>query len=360
MKVLHLDAGKDWRGGQQQVWFLAHALRDHQVSQFFAVRRATLLAERLRRQDFHLEELGFGSEFDPGSLFQLGRIVRRFNPDVIHAHDSRSLGLAALLRLGGTQAKLVASRRVAFGLRRNPLRLMKYQTLTSRILAVSRYIRETLIRDGIADHRIDVVYDGLDLHSVSRIGKQEARRQLGLKGRLIGTVGQFTEEKGHGFLIEAFALLSPRIPNAWLILAGNGRLEARYRRLVHSLKLDEKVVFLDPSVDLNALLQALDVFVLPSIEEGLGSILLLALAHELPVCASQTGGIPEIVIPETTGFLVPPRDADRLGSALVEVLQNDAKAKDVAHRGRQLVEDQFSVERMAAQTLQIYANVLAT
>src|SRR5438876_6184582 len=144
MKVLHLDSGMDWRGGQQQVYFLATGLRKLGVEQHLVLRRGGELIARVRRTELPVSALPLSSELAPTSFFQLAKIVRRFNPDIIHAHDSRTLGLAAVLKAFGDKWKLLAARRVPFRIGKNPFWRFKYQRKVDKIIAVSRFIRDLL------------------------------------------------------------------------------------------------------------------------------------------------------------------------------------------------------------------------
>jgi glycosyltransferase involved in cell wall biosynthesis len=363
MKVLHLDSGMDWRGGQQQVYYLTKGLRKLGMEQHLAFRQGGALASRVQQANLPITTLPLTSEVAPASIIQLAKIIKWVKPDIIHAHDSRTLGLAAVLRVFGEKAKLLAARRVAFPIRTNPFWKFKYQKQVDRIIAVSSFIREQLTREGIDSLKIDVVRDGYEFDGMnSRWDRPKARGQWGfaIDEFIIGCIGQFTPEKGHEFLIKGFKRVWEICPRARLVLVGDGALRGRYQKMINQLGLGGRISLTGFVDDLGKIFPALDLFVFPSLHEGLGSILLMAMAYQVPICASRTGGIPELVIEEQTGFLFPPGDPEALAKTLVQALKNRALAQLMSDRAFRRVRTEFSVERMISETYQIYTKVLSS
>jgi len=356
--VLHLDSGIAFRGGQQQVLHLAIGLARAGVEQQLVLRRGSAFEQRAVEANLPFATLPFRSEGDLASALQLRKLIARFNPEIVHAHDARTLGLSALTWAIGTRSRIIAARRVAFPLRRNPLTALKYRKVARRIVAVSKYVRELLVASGVEERRIDVVYDGFDLNSV--VHPSNSRKELGVAANacLIGCAGHFVAEKGHESLLHAFARINQVIPNAMLVLIGDGELRDQYRLLVRQLNLEEKVIFPGFVPDLTSVLPALDLFVFPSLHEGLGSSLLAAMACEVPICASRTGGIPEIIQDGATGCLFNPGDAASITESVLGVLQSRQRSRDLAGAAARTALLRFSVSRMVEATREVYANVL--
>jgi glycosyltransferase involved in cell wall biosynthesis len=171
-------------------------------------------------------------------------------------------------------------------------------------------------------------------------------------------VGQFVAEKGHEFLIRAFAHIRRPIPHAILVLIGEGELESQYRMLVQQLDLECKVLFHGFVSDLGSVLPALDLFVFPSLHEGLGSSLLAAMACEVPICASRTGGIPEIIQDGVTGYLFNPGDVAATAQSVLEALKSPQRSCELTKAAAKTVAQRFSVAHMVEATREVYANVL--
>jgi L-malate glycosyltransferase len=297
----------------------------------------------------------------PESIFKLWKIARQFQPDLIHAHDSRTLGLAAILKLLGQEVKLVAARRVAFQIRKNIFWRLKYQRAVDRIITVSKFIREQLLKAGIGSDKVEVVYDGWTSDEVgSGEARSLARRSFGLTESewVLGCIGQFTSEKGHEVLIRGVKKLRERCQKVRLVLVGDGPLRKRYERMIGELGLVSQVIFPGFVTDLNCLVPAFDLFVFPSLSEGLGSTLLMVMAHHVPVCASRVGGIPELVIEGETGSLFEPGDAQALADTVLKCTHDRALTQKMAETAYHRVKSEFSVERMVSETYKIYVNVL--
>lgn len=358
MKVLHLDSGLEWRGGQQQVFYLASGLARAGVEQQLVLRRGSALARRAIESGLPHITLPLRSEADLVSAIKLRSVIGRFQPQIVHAHDGRTLGLAAAARAMGARSRFIAARRVAFTLRRNPLSAIKYQTVASRIIAVSQFVRDLLVSSGIDRRHVEVVYDGFDLNAASVPALARQRLGIPAEARLIGCAGQFVPEKGHALLIRAFGRISQAIPNAVLMLIGDGELKGEYLSLVQQLNLEGRVVFPGFAPDLETALSGLDLFVFPSLHEGLGSSLLTAMACEVPVCASRTGGIPEIIEDGKTGYLFTPGDPEAIAESVLLALQSPQRIHALVKAAAEAVLQRFSVARMVQETREVYTNVL--
>jgi glycosyltransferase involved in cell wall biosynthesis len=187
----------------------------------------------------------------------------------------------------------------------------------------------------------------------------EVRRDLGLPpdATVIGLVGRLDHwGKGHKELFEALAQLQERYPCQALIVGG-GRREGEVRDWAVSLGLAEVVHFLGPRRDVPDLLNAMDLFVLPSYSEGVSLALLEAMAVGLPVIASAVGGTPEVITDGVTGLLIPPRDPAALAGALARFLADPAGAKQMGAKARRHVAANFSLERLGREINAIYGEL---
>ena len=363
MRILHLDSGMTWRGGQQQLYFLAKGLKNKNIKQHLVLKKEGFLARRLKDLDLPVTELKLSSEFDFISTFSLAMVIRQFRPHLIHTHDSRTLSSAVFLRSMGFKFRIVASRRVAYSIRHNPLWKFKYSFGADRIIAVSYYIRNLLIKDGLLPNQIEVVYDGANTVPPKRqYDRSMIRKQLGVKKNefVIGCVGAFTSEKGHELLIRAFSLISNRKRQFRLVLVGDGPLLIQCQRLLRKLNLENSVTLTGFIVDLDEIFPAFDLLIQPSLSEGLGSVVLSGMAHQIPVCASRIGGLPEIVIDGETGFLFSPEVPQNLARAILDVSELPRLAQHQAEQAYLRLSKKFSVDHMVIKTLKVYSDVLRT
>jgi glycosyltransferase involved in cell wall biosynthesis len=234
--------------------------------------------------------------------------------------------------------------------------------VTDLSLAVSQGVKDYLVEQvGLDPAKVRVVPNGVDLAAMDAARPGPAvRQELGLPENvpLIGLVGRLDHwGKGHKELLEAMAALKERYP-VQALMVGGGRREAEMRETAAGLGLAGQAHFLGPRRDVPDLLQAMDIFVLPSYSEGVSLALLEAMAAGRPVIASAVGGTPEVVTDGLTGLLIPPRDAAALAGALERLLGDPAGAKKLGEKARKHVEESYSLERLGREINEIYQELV--
>ncbi|HLQ59115.1 MAG TPA: glycosyltransferase [Gemmatimonadales bacterium] len=317
MRVLQVDSGREWRGGQQQVLLLCRELsRNAAVEQVLVTKQRGELARRAAADGITVQGVAWEIGLDPRAWWQLRRAITAFQPDIIHVHDSHALTLAATVAPPPGRS-LVATRRVdfhvgRFGAWRRP----------DRIVAVSSAVKQILIRDGIAADAITVVPDGIDADEIRRsaVPPLDIRSDLRLPASvpLVVNAAALVDHKDHRTLIRAAEYARSLEPQLHWIIAGDGALRASLAAEIARLELQDRVHLVGFVERINALIAAADVFVMSSKLEGLGSVILNALALGRPIVATAAGGIPEILPAEV---LVPVGAADALAQKVVETLR---------------------------------------
>ncbi|MGE5484559.1 MAG: glycosyltransferase [Ignavibacteriales bacterium] len=303
--------------------------------------------------------------FDARLVFELAALIRRGRFDVVHSHASVSSRLAA--RLSGRRNIVVTRHTIGGELSPNPLKraltAVAQVSLASRFIAISQAIRQRLLDEGVPGHRIETIHNGVDITLVEREASTlDVRRELGAICRgsspVIGTLGRLSPEKGHEFLVKAFAAVLREFPGAILVVVGQGDERGRLERLAGELGVAEHVVFTGYRENAAAYVNAFDVFVMPSLSEGLGLAMLEAMTLRKPVIATNTGGIPEVVAHGVNGLLVPPGDPAALSLAIAGLLRDGSLAAGLAAAGRKTVEDRFDAQSMADKTVDVYRRLL--
>jgi glycosyltransferase involved in cell wall biosynthesis len=315
MRVLQVDSGREWRGGQHQVWLLCRELaRQSGVEQLLVTRQDSELARRAAADGVGVQSTAWEIGLDPRAWWHLRRAIASFQPDIIHVHDSHALTLAATVALGRT---LVATRRVdfhagRFGAWRRP----------DRIIAVSSAVKNVLVGDGIPADAIVVVPDGIDPAAV-RDGSTPPlgiRRQLGIsdKAPLAVNAAALVDHKDQRTLVHAADYARTLEPGLHWVIAGDGPLRAALDAEIARLSLGDRVHLVGYVDRVDALIAEANVFVLSSKQEGFGSVLLNALALGRPIVATAAGGIPDVLPAEA---LVPIGGAEALARRVVAVIQ---------------------------------------
>ncbi len=362
LSVVHVSTEKGWRGGEQQVKLVTDGLiqRGHSV-RVMSPPGAALLKDRQAAGVGVEMPVRFG-EWDFAASRLIAETARELKADLIHAQTSHAhtLALRAARRL---RIPLVVSRRVDFPVAVNIFSRRKYLDPEVRYIAISRAVKEVLVAGGVAADRIQVVHSGVNPNRYPARGEtrdEELARSWGAQPGvpLIVNAAALTDHKDQATLLRAAAILKERGVRYRMVIAGSGELEAELKELQRELGLEDDVHFPGYVNDLSVLYPAADLIVISSHLEGLCTSILDGMSAGLPVVATRTGGIPEIVQHEQNGLLAPPRDAEGLAAELERMLQDRELQKRFRAAGRQTVLDGFTNESMVEGTIAAYQNIL--
>jgi len=354
VKILHVDTEKGWRGGQQQLLYLLRGLREKGVECAVACRVNSETFSRFSEEGFRVIPLKGNQTSD---LFRLGAVAKEF--DLVHAHAAKAHTVSALSKKFHKRP-VVYTRRVDYPPKRNRLTELKYR-LTDRVAAVVGAVRGVL-KERFPDLKVEVIYSAVDLREVeSSFDPEKARkirRELGGEP-LIGTLAALTEQKDIPNFIEAAQIVLRELPRAKFVVFGEGKLREELQRLIERKGLKEKFILYGFVKEPALYAGALDIFVLPSKNEGIGGANLIAMALKVPVVATDVGGVGEVVIDGQTGILVPPSNPKALAEAVLRLARDGKLKKRVAEKAYQLVKEKFTVEPMVNSYLNLYGEVLS-
>ncbi len=291
------------------------------------------------------------------------QLLRQEQVDLIHAHefDANVQGALAAALSGIPFVATVHGKNYFWEKLR---RRVAYRWVSRRatMVAVSENLKQFIVEKvGVSPDRIRVVYNGVDALPYCEASDVElCRRELGLPegDRIVGVVGNLYPVKGHQYLINAIPSILGKCPNTSFVFAGRGELETKLKEQVHRLGLDKRVHFLGLRQDIPRILALLDVFVLPSLSEGLSMAILEAMIAGKPVVATQVGGNPELVLDGETGVLVPPRDSQALALSVTTLLTNKQQAVQFSEKGKRRAEGQFSLGTMVRAYQSLYDECL--
>lgn len=355
---LHLDSGRQFRGGQRQVLYLLTGLRERGHRVLLCCPQKSPLFDRARAAGIPCQSLTLRSGFDFASAMRLARLLRAGFYDLVHAHDAHSHSVAraaqGISRHPALAQNLFVTRRSVGGDPGNLDRL-KYNSPGTYYIAISKQVRESLLRLGVQPERITIVPSGVETQHMAA-ARLDTNDPWGLRThgrRVIGTVGHLSREKNHGLLLEAFALLRRQDPDAHLLLVGDGPMRAALEQRAAALGVQTHVTFAGRVDDVRPAYAAMTVFALSSDTEGLCTALLDAMSAGVPAATTAAGGVLEIARHGDSALVVPPGDAKALAGALARLLeQPDLSARLV--EGGQRVAAAHDVTRMVEGTAAAY------
>lgn len=293
------------------------------------------------------------------SNFKLRKFIKEKNIDILHANTRVTQVLSCLIQRSlGTP---YVSTCHGFFKKRILRRLIP--CWGNMAIAISESVKEHLMNDfGVAEDKIRVIHNGIDLGKFqipNPKSQMEIKKELGLgSGPVVGIVARLSEEKGHAYLIESMQAVIAEIADAQLLIVGEGRTREKLINLTKALGLEKNIIFTSSVMDTRQVLPAMDLFVLPSLKEGLGLALMEAMACGLGVIGSDIGGIKSLIQNRDNGLLVKPADIQGLSYAILELLGNPEKAKSFGSRARAFIEQNFSQEKMALETERVYLECL--
>ncbi|MBI5046055.1 MAG: glycosyltransferase family 4 protein [Candidatus Niyogibacteria bacterium] len=392
LKILYIITKSAWGGATKYTYDLASAMPQNgfetHIAAGPALSREKNLFSELQNSGVYCHTIkNFQKSVNPlkdlFALWEILRLIQKIKPDIVHASSSKAGGLAGLAAF--ILKILSASRRTknyppAGGLKTiftahgwayhesRPRWQRLLIKLSSRITAlfydtiitVSEFDRQSAIKNKIGKpEKFITIHNGINPAGVPFLTRNEARRVLiparSQEDILVGTIGEFTANKGQKFLIEAAHMLCQRYPKLnFMIIGHRGEEKSKLLRQITKSGLTNCVHIIDSPPDAAKYLKAFDIFVLPSLKEGLPYVLLEAGLAELPTIATNVGGNKEIIDPEKNGLLITPADSQELSRVIERVFKNADLKNAMAKNLYEKILNDFSLKKMISETLAIY------
>jgi glycosyltransferase involved in cell wall biosynthesis len=351
-----VDSENTWRGGEAQLLLLMRGLVAEGVEVELAAPRPSEIHRRSRDLGVPFHQVSINGGLDVLSAGRLRGVIRRISCDIVHSHSSHAHSVAFMACASMSRRPFqVVSRRVDFDVAANALSGMKYRRGADVFLAVSYGVRDVLIRCGIPAEKIRVVHDGIDLGRFDRVGPSAYVREefgVGPDTPVVGNIAALAPHKSQVDLVRAARIVADQMPEVKFLIVGEGQLRGRLEKLIGELGLENTVVLTGFREDPLEILSVFTCFVLSSYLEGLGSSVMDAQAMGVPVVATRTGGIPDVVSDGKTGLLVPPRDPEALAGAILRLLEDPQLMK-------QLADSAFAQSRGYDYSSMVYKTVAA-
>lgn len=352
LKVLLIAGRFEVRGSSRQTLNLARYLPDYQIDPLILCSDARVIP-RTEREGLNLRESVYLNSPLLGRVAEW-HLAREFSdepPDLIHVQQ---------------RSALPTGRRMAYRLQRpylvsihdylGPRETLRFEWHWCRkVIAVSQSVKDELIsRAGIPADRIAVIHSGVETEAAATATEVLSPH----RAPVVGTAGPLEAAKGLRYFVDAIPPVLAAHPETEFLIAGAGPEERNLRRQVADLGIAEHVTFVPDILQLGSSLLAMDIFVLPSLKQGLGTIMLEAMVRGRPVIATSAGGVYTVVTEGKTGLLVPPRNSSALATRIIELLDDPLRARNIGQAARDMVCAGFPVARMVEQTASLYREVI--
>ncbi len=360
IKVFHLIGTLERGGGTEEgmVVTIPRLDRDRFVNVVCSITDLMPLKAEYEAHGIRVHTLGARGKWDMRAVRRLVKLLRTERPDILHCYlfHGNMLGRVAG-RLAGVPAIVSSERSVGHhsraGIILNRLTSGLVTAVETNSEAGKDFVRETL---GFDPGDVFVVHGGVEETSASSADRSRIRRSLGIGAQspVVGYIGRLHQAKGVQFLIEAFASVLGTHPAAKMVVVGEGEERNRLQKLARTKGLHSGMRFLGRRSDVNAIMSALDVLVVPSLREGFPRVVLEAMMMGRPVVATRVGGVSEAVVDGVTGLLVPPREPGALSEAILRVLSDREAALEMGQKARARAQETFSLDQAAHRYSRFY------
>lgn len=358
--VLHTESSPGWGGQENRTVHECVGLRRLGARAIILCSPGSRLASAAAEAGVEVIACPMRSNRDIPALLRIMRAIREEKVDVVSTHSGDDSLLGAVAgRLSSRRPVIVRTRHLSLPITSKAT----YSLLPHMVVTVSESVREYLVGEkGLSPGRVVAIPTGVDLARFDPGSTPDTFREgLGFAPDklVVGTVAILRRKKGHHVLLEAAATVLAQVPEAVFVFAGDGAQRANLEKMAAGLGLGHSVRFLGLRRDIPSVLKGLDLFVLPTLQEALGTSILEASAMRKAVVATRTGGVPEAVREGATGMLVPPDDPAALARAIVKLLKDGALRLRMGEEGRKMVEEEFSTVKMAGRMFALYDRLLA-
>ena len=363
MKVLHLSSERSWRGGEQQMVYLIEESEKYGVESHVASKKGSAFSDYCKNNEINFVELGFKNELDVFTARKIKKYCTEHKIDLVHIHSSHSHAMAVWSSVLGNKVPLLLSRKVDFPIKNNVLSKWKFNHHSiQKIICVSDAIKQILNKDLKNKNLCSVVHDGIDKNRFHyKTGLHTLRKEFSIpdEKRIVANISAIAPHKHYKTFVDTVALVIEKDIKFHFFIIGDGPSKGEIENYIKEKGLNNHITLTGFRNDIPDLITDLDLFLMTSETEGLGSTLLDAAINRIPIVSTNAGGIPEFVEHNKNGLLADVYDSEKLASHTLNLVK-DQKLKDLlVENGYNKVMTSFTKEVMAKKTIDIYEQVIA-
>lgn len=366
-QILHFIGGGEMGGAEELLLTLMKLLDKERYEAHLICLCQGPFAELARQYGFQAAVIPMRHKFDLSTIKPIRQYLRENKIDLVHTHGVRAnLVARTAAKKEGLPVVTTFHSVLRYDYDKASKALMaKYLTMatnrhTDKFIAISRAIRNEVLEMGVSDDRITVIHNGLDITKYAEPrDPQETRRQLGLNADkyTVAMIARLHPVKGHQYFLQAAREIIDRGINAQFLIIGEGIYREKIQQWIKELDLERVVIMPGYYSPIENIYPVCDLLCVPSLMEGLGMVVLEAMYFQVPVVASDVGGIQEIIEDRKNGLLVQPGDSHGLADAIETLWADKDMVKEFQIQGQQTIKN-FSQEKMARQIEETYRSLL--
>ncbi|MBN1543379.1 glycosyltransferase [candidate division KSB1 bacterium] len=368
-KILQLVSSGGFYGAENVILELAKAMRASEFDSLIGVFNNRYqphleLAQEAHNLGLPVQLFPCAHPLDRHTLSHIRRVVAAEGIDLIHSHGYKANFYAWMA--GKNRTSLITTCHLWTG---TSLKNRAYEILDrtclnrfDQIVAVSPALEAQVLAHGITRSKVQMILNGIDTVRFAKLSNTSPLKNsfsLPLEAPIITTIGRLTEQKGHLYLLQAVPSILRSRPDIHFLIVGDGHLKEKLQKSIQDLSISNSVHLVGAHKDIPGILALTDIFVLPSVDEGLPMVILEAMAAGKPIVATKVGGVAKAVEHNQTGLLIEPRDPHVLAIALLDLLQDINRCRALAQAAQRKAKADFSSAAMGSRYLEIYRTIVA-
>lgn len=358
LRILHTESSKGWGGQENRTMNELVTMRDRGHTLAVVSRPGARILDRAKELGFETFAVDMRGAIDFPNMLRLRNVIKCFGTDIVNTHSGRDTQLAGMAaRTLSHRPRIVRTRHLALPITSK----FTYSVLPDHVVTVSKYVENYLVEAGVPRAGITTIPTGVDFGRYDRSAVQgNLREELGLAADtlLVGTVAILRAKKGHAEILDAAPEVLKRFPKAHFVFAGDGPQTENLKARIAADGLQERIHLLGLRRDVTNVLASLDVFVLPTHQEALGTAFIEAGAMGVSAVASNVDGVPEVILDGQTGFLVPAQAGKALIEPICRLLGDPVLRQNMGAQATEFVHQKFAREVMAEGMERLYRRLL--
>ena len=364
MNILHINSERSWRGGELQLAYLMEEMKELEQINFFVMGKSgSKLQAWCEARGVHFEAAPLRGGADIVTGFRIKQFCKAYKIDITHAHTSHAHSAMLYAGLMGCKVKMVLHRRVSFPVKDRWLARLKYRhKMIGAIICISKDVKRVLEQTLPNDERLVLIYDSISSLRFKTIDYKRTfheRYRLPASKHIVVNTSAISHEKDYMTFVDTAEIVLRSDLDVVFLIVGEGDERRSVEDYVIQKNLSKSIYFLGFVDDVSGVFKHASLLLMTSKKEGLGTAILEAFYHRVPVVATSAGGIPEIVRHKETGMLASVSDSREAARHVETVLANSQLDNELAENGYRLVNELFTSSRMCEETLAVYKKIMS-